>query len=562
MNLEEIVRPFALKNAVDHGGRALPKAVLGMVLGRYPELRRKVKEVKEVVENVVEEINKLSLEEQMAELKKYKLPEEKKEERREELPPLPQAEEGKVVLRFAPEPGGYIHLGNLRAALVNYLYAEKYKGTFLLRFDDTNPKKAKIPYYDAIIEDLTKIGMKWDKIVYQSDRFELYYKYGRKLLETGHAYATFEKDLPSYRRRGLPIPGRERSVEENLEIFEKMLEGEYEEGEVAILLKSDPRHPNPVLRDPTLFRVIDTVPHPRKGWKYIVYPTYNFASAIDDATLGITHILRGKDHENNGKIQRMIQEFLGLNTPVTIAFGRMKIEGETALPLGKRYIRQAFREGAIESWGDVKVPTVRSLLERGIQPKALIEFYKGIGAKKTDISVSMESIYAINRKLLDPKARRFHFVPDPVEVVVEGAPAIETKIPYHPDRKELGERVYRFKEGTHHLFISRADLPREGEKVRLKHLYNIVIREVGESVVAEFAGTEIGKEKKIQWVPKIGEHPILAEIIHPSGKNIVGYIEHWAQTLKDGEIVQLERVCFARVKSNQGEKIFFYWTHR
>ncbi len=559
MSLEEIVRKYALKNAVDHGGRALPKAVLGMVLGRHPEYRENVAEVKEVVERVVEEVNRLSLEEQKKELEKYSFEEEPRREKKEGLPPLPEAKEGSVVLRFAPEPGGYIHLGNLRAALVNYLYAEMYKGQFFLRFDDTNPKKVKAPYYQAIAEDLRAIGIKWDKIFYQSDRFELYYEYGRKLIEKGYAYATFEKDLPTYRRKGEPIPGRERSVEENLEIFDNMLEGAYGEGEVAILLKSDPRHPNPVLRDPTLFRVIDSVPHPRTEWKYVVYPTYNFASAIDDALLGITHILRGKDHENNGKIQRMIQEFLDLSTPVVIAFGRMKIEGETALPLGKRYIRQAFRDGTIEGWGDVKVPTVRSLLERGILPETFKAFYAHIGAKRTDITVSMESIYAINRKLVDPRARRIYFVPNPTLLVVNDAPAVDVMIPYHPD-KDLGQRRYKLKKGRQEFYVPMNDI-KEGEKIRLKYLYNIVVEEVRDVVIARFAGTDVGKEKKIQWVPNIGEHPIEAEILHPSGKNITGYIEPWAQTLKDGEIVQLERVCFARVKSNQGEKIFFYWTH-
>ncbi len=559
MNIEELARKWALKNAVDHGGKAIVGAVISKIFAEAPELKKEAKEVARIVAKVVEEINKLPLETQKKLMEKYTYNLPKKEERKG-LPDLPDAEEGKVVTRFPPEPGGYIHLGNLRSALVSYMYAKKYKGKFVLRFEDTNPAKPKLPYYEAIEEDLRAVGIKWDTKIYESDRFNLYYKYARELIEKGVAYVcTCPPDVvKKLREEKKPCEHRDQSVEENLELWDRMLEGGFAEGEAVLRLKMPLEDwKNPAFRDPVLFRIITSVPHPRTGYKYHVYPTYNMACAIEDG-LYVTHVLRGKEHDANTHIQTFIQKNIGdLHVPVHVGFGRIHVAGDSAIPMGKRYIRQALKDGKIEGWGDVRVPTVRSLLNRGILPETLWQFFEEIGPKKTDIHVDMKVIYGINRKFLDPKARRYFFVPDPVRVIVEDAPALDVAVPYHPD-VDMGKRHYKFPEGRHQFFLARRDIER-GEKIRLKYLYNIVIEEVGEDVLARFAGKEIGREKKIQWVPDI--NPIDAEIIHPSGEKITGLLEYWGQELKKGDIVQLERVCFARVRENHGEKIVFYWTH-
>ncbi len=558
--IRELAYKYALKNAVEHGGKANVGAVIGKVIAEDPSLKVFAKQIAAIVKEVVEKVNGMDLETQKKEMEQFSYEVKRKE--REGLPPLPNAEKGKVVLRFAPEPGGYIHLGNLRAAMANYLYAEMYEGTFILRFDDTNPYKAKLPYYEAIKEDLEAVGIKPNRIVYQSDRLEVYLDYLRKLLEMGKAYASFDspEEINRKRREKLPLEGRDRSPEENLEILDRTLEGEFEEGEVAFFLKVDPAHPNPVLRDPGIARVIDNVPHPRRGWKFNVYPMYNFASAIDDATLGITHILRGKDHENNGKVQRTIQEYLGLKTPIIIAFGRLKIEeSEFAVGLSKRRIRTALREGTIEGWGDPRTLTVRALLNRGITREALRKFFESIGAKKTDITVKMDIIYGINRQIIDKRAKRVFFVEDPILLEVEGAPTVEARIPWHPD-VDMGERVYRLKEGIQRFWIDRRDVE---DRFRLKYLYNVEVVERGEDkVVARFDGTEVGKERKIQWVPFQKEGSITGEVLFPDGRRVLGPIEFWAQGLKDGEVVQLDRLYFARVWRNHGEKITLYYAHR
>lgn len=557
----ELAYKYALKNAVEHGGKASVGAVVGKIFVERPDLKGKAKEIMPIVKKAVDDVNALPIERQKEEMEKYDYSALQKRERKG-LPELPNVK-GRVVTRFPPEPGGYIHLGNLRSALVSYLYARKYKGAFILRFEDTNPAKPKLPYYDAIREDLKAVGIKWDKEIIESDRMDLYYKYARKLIESGLGYVCTcsAEEMRKYREEKKACPHRNQSVEENLELWEKMLEGAFDEGEAVLRLKIDPAHPNPAMRDPVMFRIITNVPHPRTGYKYHVYPLYNFACAIEDG-LEVTHVLRGKEHQTNGEIQRIIQQAVDLPTPEFIHFGRIHVEDkDSSVPMGKRYIRQALREGTIEGWGDVRVPTVRALLNRGILPETLWEFFEEIGPKKSDLHVDMEYIYGINRKKLDERAKRFFFVEDPVAVIVEGAPAVEARIPYHPDHLEYGEKVYKLR-GKHRIFIARKDLPEIGEEVRLMHLYNITVKEIGDTVRAEYSGEEIKKTRKIQWVPAIGESVIDAEILHPSGERISGIIEWYAQGLKEGDIVQLERVCFARVKSNQGEKITFYWTHR
>jgi len=560
----ELAYKYALKNAVEHDGKASVGAVVGKIFVERPDLKEKAKEIIPIVKKAVDAVNALSPSKQREEMEKYDYSTLQRRERKG-LPELPNVDKyERVATRFPPEPGGYIHLGNLRSALVSYLYARKYNGTFILRFEDTNPAKPKLPYYDAIREDLKAVGIDWDKEIIESDRIPMYYDYARKLIESGLGYVCTcsAEEMRKYREEKKACPHRNQSVEENLELWDKMLEGAFGEGEAVLRLKIDPAHPNPAMRDPVLFRIITSVPHPRTGYKYHVYPLYNFACAIEDG-LEVTHVLRGKEHQTNGEIQRIIQQAVGLPTPEFIHFGRIHVEDkDSSITMGKRYIRQALKEGIIEGWGDVRVPTVRSLLNRGILPETLWEFFEEIGPKKSDLHVDMEYIYGINRKKLDERAKRFFFVEDPVELVVENAPAVEAKIPHHPDHPEYGERIYRFSEGVHRLLIARKDVPSEGEEIRLMHLYNVRVKEIGDTVIAEYSGDEIKKIRKIQWVPIIGESTIDAEILHPSGAKMSGAIEYWAQGLKEGDIVQLERVCFARVKTNQGEKISFYWAHR
>ncbi len=541
MDPYELAYKWALRNAWEHG-EAREGPVMGKVLAEAPDLRSRVSEVREAVRRAVERVNSMSRGEIEEEMTKYEYSLERRE--RKGLPELPGVS-GRVRMRFAPEPGGYIHLGNLRAAMVNHLYVEKYGGEFILRYEDTNPEKAKLPYYEAIREDLEAVGIKIHEVYYQSDRFDIYYEYGRKLVEEGKAYFTFcpQEELRERRKEGKPCPEREKDPPWHMEVWDRVFEGDYSEGEVVLLLKTDPAHPNPALREPAIFRIIDSVPHPRTGYKYRFYPLFNFSNALDDALMEITHVLRGKDHENNGKIQGIIREYLGLRGPVVITHGRIRVEG--GYPLGKRYIREGIRKGELEGWEDVKVPTVRSLLMRGILPETLREYFEEIGMKGADIVVDWDKIYAINRKHLDPRARRVFFVPDPVRIEIDVEREVE--IPWHPDR-DMGHRVYRVRGA---VWISGRDA-REGT-VRLKYLGNFRIS----GSRGEYVGNDL-IDPKIQWIPDL--KPIYTVVKTPEGE-LTGYSELWAQTLKEGEIVQLERVGFARVIKNQGDYLVLAYAH-
>ncbi|AFK23150.1 glutamate--tRNA ligase [Pyrococcus sp. ST04] len=572
MDVERIALKYALINAIEHDGKANPKAVIGKILGENPELRPKAREIVPIVNEVVENVNRMSIDEQIKRLREI-YPEyfEKKAEKREEkkgLPPLPKAEKGKVVTRFAPNPDGAFHLGNARAAILSYEYAKMYGGKFILRFDDTDPKvKRPEPiFYEMIIEDLKWLGIEPDEIVYASDRLEIYYTYAEKLIRMGKAYVCTcpPEKFRELRDKGIPCPHRDEPVEVQLERWKKMLNGEYKEGEAVVRIKTDLDHPNPAVRDWPALRIIDNPNHPRTGNKYRVWPLYNFASAIDDHELGVTHIFRGQEHAENETRQRYIYEYLGWEYPVTVHHGRLSIEG---VILSKSKTRKGIEEGKYLGWDDPRLGTIRALRRRGILPEAIRELIIEVGLKKSDATISWDNLAAINRKLVDPVANRYFFVADPIPMYVENATEFEAKIPLHPDHPERGYRVLKFSPDKP-IYVSKDDLNllKPGGFVRLKDLFNVEVLEVTEdSIRAKFHSYEyeIAKENKwrmIHWVTE--GRP--CEVIVPQGDELIirrGLLEKDANVKVD-EIVQFERFGFVRIDKIEGEKVIAIFAHK
>ena len=332
--LREILRKIALLNAIRHDGKAQAGTVIGKILGEKPELRYRVKEISVHSKEVVEEVNKLSSGEQRR-IVEEKWPEALVKERVEEqkhLPPLPNVEKyAKVVTRFSPNPDCVLHLGSARAIILCYEYAKLYEGKFILRFEDTDPKIKRpiLEFYDRIREDLAWLGCKPDEEHIQSDRILIYYEYAEKLLKDGNAYVcTCSPEL--FRKRTLtskPCDCRNLPLQEHMARWRRMLEGDYKEGEAVVRVKTDLNHPNPAVRDWPSARVIDAkkYPHPRVGSKYYVWPLYNLACGIDDHLLGITHIIRGKEHLTNQVRQEYMYGHLGWKYPEAIHYGRLKI---------------------------------------------------------------------------------------------------------------------------------------------------------------------------------------------------------------------------------------------
>ena len=555
MKLRNIILKYALQNALFHGGKANTGAVMGKVISENRDLKSNVKEVKSLVEQIVRQVNLMPIEEQRKELEKF-APEllEKKKKEQKGLPDLPNAEEGEVTTRFAPSPTGPVNLGQfMRAVMLSYAYAKMYKGTFILRIEDTDAKKIDPEAYRWIKEDLVRMGTKWDKLIMQSDRIETYYKNAKKLLKEDKAYVCTcsAENFREYKRNKKDCPCRGNPVEKNLELWDAMVAGKLEEGSAIVRFKISMSSMNPVLRDPPLLRINKT-PHPRKGTKYAVWPLYNFACTIDDYDLGVTHVFRGKEHEHNTAVQKAIAKALDFEKfPTIVNFGMIRFPGEK---LHTRDIKKMISEGKVSGWDDPKLPTIRAFLRRGFHPDAIKMLALQCGLSKNDIEISWENLESINRKIIDPLANRYMVVIDPVQLSVENAPGKrEVFEPLHPDHPERGKKKIIL--NPKKIYISRDDYEKfKGQVIRLKGLFNIsLVRKT------KYIGNEILKDMpKVQWV---SEPHVNVKII---GKDCVyeGLGEYEMSSLKPDTIIQMERIGFGRVDSNDRKEITVYFAHK
>ncbi len=578
-NIRELVLKHALANAVAHGGKASPGAVMGKVIAERPELRIHARRIAEIVAQVVREVNAMSVEEQRR-IVEERWPEllgrrKVRSEEKLELPPLPNAVPGHVKTRFAPNPDFVLHIGNARPAVLSYEYASMYKGSMVLRFEDTDPRtKRPLPEsYRAIKEDLRWLGIKWDEEYVQSLRMSIYYRIAAELIRRGGAYVDTcsSNEFNKYRIAGKPCPHRERSVEEQLEDWDKMLSGNYGEGEAVLRVKTDLHYPDPSVRDWVAFRIIDTsrTPHPLVGDKYSVWPTYNFAAAVDDHLMGVTHILRGKEHATNTVKQKFLYSHLGWRYPETVHFGRLRLEG---FMMSKSRIRELLesRPGEYEGFSDPRFGTLAALRARGFLPEAIRRIILHVGVKGVDATISFENLAAMNRKILDPLADRYMFVSNPVKLVVENMPpSLEARIPYHPSKPEKGGRRLLVHAGEP-IYISSNDkrLFESHKLVRLMELGNVTPIEIGENiVVCRFHSRSLEEARRhnapiVQWVPENSSIPVVVK--KPAGDRLLrirGLGEHHLAKLAPGAQIQFLRFGFVKLSSIRSDIIEAYYTH-
>jgi glutamyl-tRNA synthetase len=550
----ELILRYALQNAVFYNGRANPGAILGKVLAGRPELRSKISEVRSEIEDVVREVNSLGLEKQKEMLNKLS-PDmlEKPEKRQEGLPEIPDVKTGRFVTRFAPSPTGPLNLGQLvRAAILPCLYAKKYDGQFILRIEDTDPVKIEKKFYTMIMEDLTSCGIKWDRMVNESDAMQDYYRHAKELISSGKVYVC---TCPGEKFKELKIKKtdcecRKSTVSENLKRWKMMLSGEYGEGDAVVRMKTSMADPNPTMRDPPLLRISEKE-HPTQGRKYRVWPLYNFACAVEDHYLGITHIFRGKEHEHNTAIQERIYESMGWKKPDVVNFGMVYLPGTK---IHTRDMIQWIKEKKVTGWDDPALPTVRALLRRGFQPEALRKFAITCGITKTDIRVGWENIEGINRKLIDPLSNRYMVVIIPQRISVKKAPKIsEAKEDLHPDFPARGKK--KLPVDINNIYISQEDWKMlKGKTIRLKGLGNIRLDKI-----SEYKGNEIVTGMpKIQWV---SEPNVDVEILTPKGV-LKGLGEINLKKLKPGALIQMERVGFGRIDAVTRNKVVVVFAHK
>ncbi|HKZ93224.1 MAG TPA: glutamate--tRNA ligase [Candidatus Bathyarchaeia archaeon] len=572
----EAIKKIALLNALNYGGKAQFQPVLGKLLTEQPQLKTKIKEIAPIIQGIVAEVNKLPIEKQKK-IVEEKWPEALVKTRVEverTLPSLSNVDKyERVVTRFAPNPDCMLHLGSARAIVLCDEYAKMYNGSFRVRLEDTDPrlKRSALPFYAAIPVDLKWLGCKWDMEVIQSDRLPAYYEYAEKLLASGAAYVcacTSEKFRKLITTKK-PCPCRDLPASEHLARWKYMLNGTYKEGEAVVRIKTDLKHPNPAVRDWPALRIINPkkYPHPRVGDKYRVWPLYNFSAGVDDHLMGVTHIIRGKEHLANQTRQEYMYEHLGWHYPEAIHYGRMKIVGGL---LSKSKIVEGVKKGAFTGWDDPRLATFIALRKRGILPETIRRLIIEVGPKTVDVTLSWENLYAVNRKLLDPITDRYFFVRDPRKLKVTKIPEVTlAHLPLHPDNSKRGFREFRIEpqKGAAEFWIATQDanLLKNGQIVRLMGLFNMRIEDVEAGVVeASFHSKGHEEARKlgaplIHWLP-VGTG-IPCEVVMPDATVARGIAEDTCRQLKPDTTVQFERFGFARIDSIEW-KLTAYYAHR
>jgi glutamyl-tRNA synthetase len=577
IELKEAIRKAALLNAVSHDGKAQAGALVGKILGERVDLRSMAKELSAIINPIVNEVNSLSLAEQKV-IVEEKWPETQKKHEVEEkkLPTLPNADKYmQIVTRFSPNPDCVLHLGSARAILLSHEYARMYNGKFILRFEDTDPKvkRPALKFYDSIRADLKWLSVKVDEEYIQSDRLPIYYEYTEKLIAGGNAYVcecpaeTFHKITLA--RQACPC--RDLPPSEQLERWHRMLSGGYKEGEAVVRVKTELNHPNPAIRDWPALRLVDTkkYPHPRVGSKYIVWPLYNLAAGVDDHLMGMTHIIRGKEHYTNMVRQKYMYNYLGWTYPEAIHYGRLKITGAF---LSKSKIVAGIRDGTYSGFDDPRLGTFAALRKRGITPEAIRKMIVDVGIKPNDVTLSWENLYSYNRKILDAQSNRYFFVPQPIELKVLGLPkTFQAKLPLHPEQPQRGFREFTVvpqgEEQAASFWISTRDAEALecGKIVRLMELFNVQVQAKTASLVtAGFASEAYEDVRKIkaqliQWIPMGTEAP--CEVVMPDASVTGGFAEEASKKLKPDNIIQFERFGFTRVDSVD-QKMVAYYAHK
>lgn len=391
----------------------------------------------------------------------------------------------RVCTRFPPEPNGYLHIGHAKSILLNYGLAQKYHGTFNMRFDDTNPTKEKVEFVDSIMEDIRWLGADWeDRLYFASDYFDQMYDCAIRLIEKGKAYVCdlSAEEIRAYRgtltEAGKDSPYRDRTVEENLRLFEEMRSGVYQDGEKVLRAKIDMASPNINMRDPVIYRVAH-MSHHRTGDKWCIYPMYDFAHPIEDAIEGITHSICTLEFEDHRPLYDwVVRECEFKNPPRQIEFAKLYL---TNVVTGKRYIKKLVEDGIVDGWDDPRLVSIAALRRRGFTPESIKMFIDMCGVSKAQSSVDYAMLEYCIREDLKMKKARMMAVLDPIKLIIDNYPEGETEyleVPNNLENEALGTRKVPF---CRELYIEREDFMEEppkkyfrlfpGNEVRLMSAY-------------------------------------------------------------------------------------------
>lgn len=445
--------------------------------------------------------------------------------------------DGKVHTRFPPEPNGYLHIGHAKSICLNFGIAEEYNGLCNLRFDDTNPSKEEQEYVKSIIEDVKWLGFNWgDRLLFASDYFDKMYEYAVQLVKQGQAYVDdspsdeISKNRGTLTQPGKESPYRNRSIEENLELLEKMKAGGFADGEKVLRAKIDMAHPNLNMRDPVMYRILHQSHH-RSGDKWCIYPMYDWAHGLEDSIEGITHSICTLEFENHRPLYDWFLDQLGVYHPQQIEFARLNL---TYTIMSKRMLLELVQSSLVKGWDDPRMPTISGMRRRGYSPSSIRDFCSRIGVAKVNSIISMEFLEHCVRNDLNKTAPRFMGVLNPLKVVIDNYPndkVEQVEAIMNPENPDAGTRMVPFSKT---LFIEQDDFmenpPKKfyrlapGREVRLRYAYFITCQEAikeGDKVVelrctydpatkGGYAPDGRRVKSTIHWVS--GPHAIDAEI--------------------------------------------------
>jgi len=559
-----IVRKYALQNAVEYDGAGQSGSVLGRILGERSDLRSKARELKQLVDIEVKNANDMARNKGIIvvrELLESINPEalnRQKQVKKTGLKDLPNAIKGNVVLRFAPNPNGPLTLGHARGVTINSEYAKNYDGKVVLRFDDTD-SKVKPPLKEAyswIEEDYKWLtGKEPDIIVRASERMDIYMKYAKKMLNEGFGYVCkcSAENFKKLRDSSKECPCRIKDPKENLSDWDEMNNGIISEGMAVVRVKTEMNLPNPALRDWPALRIQHTT-HPMVGDKYKVWPLLDFQSAIEDYEQGVTHIIRGKDLMDSTRKQTLLYKHFEWEYPETLYWGRVKIHEFGSFSTSG--MRKEIENGNYSGWDDPRLPTLRALRRRGFDSDAMRDFWIDLGLTQKDISVSLQTIESFNSSKIDSNCERRVFVRNPHMIRLDDNNIqIERQLNLnkHPLNEIKGHREWDLEDLE--IYIEARDL--KNSEIRLKDFVDIEIQD-SNGIIQSIERTD--KRQIVHWLPKsIAKKAILTI---PKDNQIIiqeGMMEDF-QIIKNN-VVQLERVGYAKIESNDDGVIKLLWLH-
>jgi glutamyl-tRNA synthetase len=553
MDDRDIIR-IAIKNALEHGGKANEGAVLSKVLGSDKEMLKDLVLTKKKIFKLVKEVNAKNLDDLQEDADELGVElNQRPKTQRLGLKDLPNVT-APVVLRLPPEPSGYMHLGHAIAGMINFLYKQKYNGKLWLRFEDTNPRLVKKEFVSKFEEGYKWLGIQWDNKKFITPDIDKIYSFGEKLLKENKAYVcTCPADkIKKGRLDGIECQCRERDIKENLGLFEDAKTGKIPEKKAIVRFKGNMKDRNLSLRDPNLFRIIDSdydFPWLNRTEKIKLWPIYDFANVIEDELCGVTHVLRSNEFKS--EFQDVLRSALGFKNLNVVQFSRFNFEGT---PFSKRKIRGLIKDGLIKDWNDLRLPTITAIRRRGIQPTAIQEFVLSVGYSDSHHEYSWDLLFTLNRRIIDRTAKRFFFVSEPARLIVQDAGERVAKLPLHPS-EDMGFRTIKTN-GEFFIDIKDFSAMKTGDIIRLKDLYTIEITDKdSETAKAKIISIDmLGEEKIIQWVTDKNIRVTITNVgalLNKDGvfnadslKIVNGLAENAIATLSKGDIIQFERFGF------------------